>query len=369
MVAMPIIVLFFEDHGLTLTQIMTLQAIYSISVAIFEIPSGYIADVFGRKKSIILSSILCFLGYVIFSNFSNFYFFAFAEVLIGIGGSLMSGSDSALIYDSLLEENNKKDYTKIEGRNYAIGNFSESFAAILGGLLATTSLYLPVYIQTFVLFFSIPVAFSLVEPTIHRVNPMDRSIKAIVGAIHYSLFVNLKLRWLIIFSGCMGFATLSIAWFAQPLFKDLEIDIFYFGILWASLNAAAGVTSFNSHIFEKKVSPFNLMLIVSSIMIISFFLIGFISHISVLIFVFLIYLLRGVITPVLRSYINDITPSNKRATVLSIRSFFIRIFFASMAPIIGYIADSYDLDYAFYFIAIFVTFFSFLSISRFLYYK
>ena len=198
---------------------------------------------------------------------------------------------------------------------------------------------------------------------------MDRSIKAIVGAIHYSLFVNLKLRWLIIFSGCMGFATLSIAWFAQPLFKDLEIDIFYFGILWASLNAAAGVTSFNSHIFEKKVSPFNLILIVSSIMIISFFLIGFISHISVLIFVFLIYLLRGVITPVLLSYINDITPSNKRATVLSIRSFFIRIFFASMAPNIGYIADSYDLDYAFYFIAIFVTFFSFLSISRFLYYK
>ena len=53
MVAMPIIILFFQEHGLSLTQIMTLQAIYSFSVALFEIPSGYIADLFGRKQTII----------------------------------------------------------------------------------------------------------------------------------------------------------------------------------------------------------------------------------------------------------------------------------------------------------------------------
>ena len=49
MVAMPIIVLFFQEHGLSLSEVMILQGIYSIAVALFEIPSGYIADVFGRK--------------------------------------------------------------------------------------------------------------------------------------------------------------------------------------------------------------------------------------------------------------------------------------------------------------------------------
>ena len=154
MVAMPIIVLFFQEHGLTLTEVMILQSIYSFSVALFEIPSGFIADVFGRKRTIVLSTIFTFIGFLVFSFFGGFYAFAIAQVLVGIGGSLMSGSDSAIIYDTLLETNSKTTYTKIEGRTYAIGNFSEAFAGILGGFLAVGSIYMPIYVQTFILFFS-----------------------------------------------------------------------------------------------------------------------------------------------------------------------------------------------------------------------
>ena len=50
MLAMPIIVIFFKENGLSLTQIMILQSVYSLTVALTEIPSGYFADFFGRKK-------------------------------------------------------------------------------------------------------------------------------------------------------------------------------------------------------------------------------------------------------------------------------------------------------------------------------
>ena len=73
MVAMPIIVLFFQEHGLTLTEVMILQSIYSFSVALFEIPSGFIADVFGRKRTIVLSTIFTFIGFLVFSFFGGFY--------------------------------------------------------------------------------------------------------------------------------------------------------------------------------------------------------------------------------------------------------------------------------------------------------
>ena len=126
MVSMPIIVLFFQENGLTLMEVMILQSVYSFTIAITEIPSGYIADYFGRKNSLILGTILTFCGYLIFSNFSSFEIFVCAQIIIALGGSLMSGADSALMYDTLLEIEDEKQYTKVEGRTYAIGNFSEA---------------------------------------------------------------------------------------------------------------------------------------------------------------------------------------------------------------------------------------------------
>ena len=62
MLSMPIIVIFFQDHGLSLTQIMQLQAAYLLSVAVFEIPSGYIADLF-EEKTIVMSTLFSFLDF------------------------------------------------------------------------------------------------------------------------------------------------------------------------------------------------------------------------------------------------------------------------------------------------------------------
>ena len=361
MVAMPIIVLFFQEHGLSLTQVMLLQAIYSLSVALFEIPSGYIADIFGRKQTIVLSTLFAFTGYLIFSFSGGFYAFALAQILIGLGGSLMSGSDSAIIYDTLLETNHKKSYTKIEGRNYAIGNFSEAFAGILGGFLAVSSIYLPIYAQTSILFFSIPIALTLVEPTMHQKNKLERSFSAIIEVVNFAMLKHTKLRWLIIYSSAMGVATLSIAWFAQPFFKEIGVPLVYFGILWAGLNFSAGVTSFNAHLFNQKIKNDNMLIYLSLAMLISFILLGLNNSLFGLIFILIIYLLRGIVTPILRNEININTTSNKRATVLSIRSFIIRISFAISAPILGYIAESYSLESSFYALAVFIGFFSLLS--------
>ena len=364
MVAMPIIVLFFQEHGLTLTEVMLLQAIYSLSVALFEIPSGYIADIFGRKQTIVLSTFFAFIGYLVFSFYGGFYAFAIAQVLIGIGGSLMSGSDSAIIYDTLLERDKKTSYTKIEGRSYAIGNFSEALAGILGGFLAVGSIYLPIYVQTSILFFSIPIALTLVEPTMHEENKLDRSFSAIMGVVRFAIIDHAKLRWLIIYSSAMGVATLSMAWFAQPFFKEVGVPLFYFGILWAGLNFSAGLTSFNAHKFDKEKNNYSMLIYLSLSMLISFILLGFNNSFFGLIFILIIYLLRGIVTPILRNEININATSNKRATVLSVRSFIIRISFAICAPILGYIAENYSLASSFYILALVVGFFSLLASFR-----
>jgi len=87
MLIMPIVALFYTDNGLDAFDIYVLQAVYSLSVAILEIPSGYMADVIGRKKSLVIGSFLGTLGYCIYSLSSGFYGFLAAEIILGLGGS------------------------------------------------------------------------------------------------------------------------------------------------------------------------------------------------------------------------------------------------------------------------------------------
>ena len=358
MIVMPIIVLFFEKHGLSLTQIMILQATYSFTVAVLEIPSGFFADIYGRRLSLFYGSILTFIGYLIFSFFSGFNEFFIAEILLGIGGSLISGADSALIYDTLLQLKKDEDYTKVEGKNYGIGNISEGIAGVIGGFLAITSLDLPVYIQTFVLFFSIPISYSLVEP--ESSYKLAKSIKSILLVVKETFFEKNKLKWYIIYSSSMGIGTLSIAWFVQPFLIEIETPLFYYGIIWAGLNIITGITSYYSYLFKHK----NLLIYTSLIMIISFILLGYNISMYGFIFIVFIYLIRGIITPTLRNLININSTSERRATVLSLRSFIIRISFAIIAPILGYITDYSDISFVFYSLAMIVGLSSILALYK-----
>ena len=345
MVAMPIIVIFFQENDLSTTEIMILQAVYSLTIAILEIPSGFFADSYGRKNSILISTFFSFIGYIILSTYSGFNDYLIAEILLGIGGSLISGADSAIIYDTLIELDDEDSYTKIEGKNYAIGNFSEAIAGILGGFLALSSIYLPVYIQTFVIMLSIPIAFSLVEPK--RTFKIATSLKSILNIVEDTFIHNKKLKWYIIYSSAMGMTTLSVAWFVQPFLSTIDMPLTYFGVIWAGLNIMAGLTSYYSYIFNNS----KLLIYISIYMSISLICLGFNISLFGLFFIALVYLFRGIITPHLRNLININTTSERRATVLSLRSFMIRLSFALTAPFLGYITDIYTINYVFFLLA------------------
>ena len=65
---MPTIVLFYQNLGMGMQEILLLKAIYSVAIVTFEIPSGYCADAWGRKKTLVAGSILGALGFVIYST-------------------------------------------------------------------------------------------------------------------------------------------------------------------------------------------------------------------------------------------------------------------------------------------------------------
>ncbi len=345
MLIMPIVVLFYNENGLNQFQVFVLQAIYSVSIVVLEIPSGYFADVLGRRKTIIIGSIMGFMGFLTYSFSFGFYGFMLAEIILGIGQSMISGADSAILYDTLAYENRKGEYLRYEGKISSLGNFAEAGAGVLGGLLAVYSLRYPYYFQTAIMFFSIPAAFSLIDPpsTGSVVKPGWQQIKAILID---SLVVNKVLRFNIIFSSVTGAATLTMAWFAQPFFKQINLPLATYGIMWTALNLTVGVVSWYAHHIEFKLKQKNTLLIISLLIAGCTILTGLFPTYWGLLFLFLFYMTRGLATPVLKDYINRGTESHVRATVLSIRNFMIRLVFAIVGPVLGYMTDHIGLSYA-----------------------
>jgi len=345
MLFMPIIVLFYQDNGLKMQDIFVLQAIYSIVIVILEIPSGYLADVLGRKTTLIIGTILGFCGFVIYSLSYDFWGFLTAEITMGIGTSLVSGSDSAMLYDTLKAGNQKEKYLKFEGKMVSIGNAAEAVAGILGGLLAEISLRTPFYAQTVVAFIGIPAALMLIEP-IRQEKIKKMNFKDILQIVRYSLYEHTHLKWNIIYSSVIGASTLTMAWFVQPYFNYVDLELSLFGVFWTLLNLSVAITSFVAYKVEYRLGQVKMIVFITLLLPLFYFILSQIDVIWGITVLFLFYLMRGLATPVLKDYINRLTESSTRATVLSVRNFMIRLLFAGIGPFLGWYTDHFSLSQA-----------------------
>lgn len=343
---MPIVVLFYQNNGMGMQEIFTLKAIYSVAIVTMEVPSGWMADVWGRKKTLFVGSILGAVGFLIYSFSFGFWAFAIAEIILGIGHACVSGADSAMLYDSLKASGKTDQYIKNEGRITSAGNFAEALAGVLGGLLAAISLRTPFYFQFVVAAIAIPAAFTLVEPKVHSIEHIH-SIKKMFTNVKHTLVNNHNLRISILLSAITGTATLTFAWLVQPYFIDIGLPVEMYGIFWTALNLTVGVSSVFAHRVEiflgKTYSLYAIILLIS----LGYFLSGIIISIWGIAFLFLFYLIRGIATPILKNYINQYAQSDIRATILSVRDFVIRIIFAVIGPLLGWITDNINLKSAF----------------------
>ena len=362
---MPVIVLFYKSNGLTMQDIFLLQSAYSLTLMTLEIPTGYLADKIGRKRSILIGASLGFTGYLVYSFSFGFWHFVIAEVILGLSQSLVSGADSAMLYDTLAAGKQNDKYTRMEGRITSIGNFGEAFAGIIGGLLAVSSLRTPFYVQACVALIALPAALMLKEPPLLIVKAKP-GFKEIQSIMHSVLHGNVKLKWNTFFSAITGAATLTMAWFAQPYFGQIRIPVSMYGVLWAVLNLSVGLAAVYAWKFEKKYGAARTVIVFTLAIFSSYIVLPLMPGYSGLGILLVFYLARGLATPTLRNYINIITTSEVRATVLSVRNFLIRLIFAITGPLWGWITDKYSLKSAIISAGLIYGFFALISMFFFL---
>ncbi|GAF03489.1 multidrug resistance protein [Saccharicrinis fermentans DSM 9555 = JCM 21142] len=345
MLTMPILMLFYKDMGFSDRESFQLKAFYSIAIVIFEIPSGYVADVIGRRKTLIFGSILGTLGFLVYATTSGYYWFLLAEVTLGIGQSFVSGADSAIMYDSLKSVGREKEYVKYEGRNFTVGNYSEALAGIIGGSLAAIHIRYPFIFQTGIAFMAVPASIMLIEPIRSGIRKKP-GIKDIWSIVWYATIKNAKLRYNLLYSSILGTATLTMAWMYQLYLNDIGFSEYAIGATHTVLNLIVGTTTLFAYKIEARLKPQMTIWLTSIIITGSYILSGFMESAWILIILGIFYFSRGIATPVLKDYINRITADDMRATVLSIRSLIIRAFFAIIAPVVGFLSDTYDRSFS-----------------------
>ncbi len=131
----PAFFLYFTSV-LTLSETLWLESVYFVSVAVLEVPSGYLSDRFGRRYTLAVSSACLVLAYLIFWVGSSFGAFALAQICLAGGFASASGTDTALLYESLAGLDRTDEYASKEGQAMAYSFRAGAIGALAGGLLA-----------------------------------------------------------------------------------------------------------------------------------------------------------------------------------------------------------------------------------------
>lgn len=338
MLTTPYLPLFMGENGIDKANYSLLAAIHALSVIVFEIPSGYLADVVGRKRTLVLGSFLGALGFVIYSLSFSFAGFLLALVVLGLGQSLISGSDSAMLYETLMSMNKAGEYSRYEGRVIALGSLMETIGAPLGGLLAVMSLRYPFIAQAVVALIAVPAALTLVEPQ-EEVAAQSRSAN-LLPALKKSLLLDRQLLCLVSYAALVGGGTYTMAksipyWYSETL----HTSAFELGLFWSALNLSAALFSAVAYRLERKINRSVFMATIGVVVSLSFMGLGCAPPAVAIGVLFLFYCFRGLATPILKNYINDHTGSDIRATVLSVRMFMVYAIFAALFPLMGWVGD------------------------------
>ena len=343
MLYMPIVLLFYKENNLGNNELFLLHGIYSLVIALWEVPSGVIADRWGRKPSMQLGTFMGMLGFLIYSFTGGFWGFLLAEIALGLGQGFISGADSALLYDTLYQKGENSKYIKVEGKITALGNLSEALAGVLVSVLAFSTYRNYYYLQSGIAFIGFFASFLLVEPSHFKILAAESNF---IKTFMTSLKENKKLQSIILISSLFGLSSLSMAWYAQIIFVETGVKHSWFGYGWTILNLTVAVGSFFADSINKKFKPSTLIFILLVIFSSTFLISGLYLNMAVLSLILVFYFARGIVHPIMKYFINELCSSDIRATVLSVRSLQIRIVFAAVAPVLGVLSEKFSVQYA-----------------------
>jgi MFS family permease len=341
----PVITIFWQEEiGMSLRDILLLQAIFAVTTVLLEFPSGYLADRLGYRVALITGALCSSLGWIAYAMGATFGAMIFAEIILAIGLAFTSGADSALLFVSFEEKDRASNYLRWEGRVRAASQVSEAVSSGIGGWLYSLGARLPLWLQ-------VPAALAglgaVAATTDIRSSEPTKRLEHLAHAWHivrYALVHHARLRSAMMLSVALGICTYVAIWLIQPWMQKQSIPIAWFGPLWAFAHLwLAGVSLMSARIGQA-FGVSKTLLVCCLLTGISYLGLGLSDTAVGAVFYLGFMTIRGLQGPLLAGMLQNDAPAEDRASVLSLNALLFRLTAAVALPPIGALADLWGLE-------------------------
>ncbi len=391
MFVVPIIVVYYAaQKHVGLTGFLISEAAFAMAMVMMEVPSGYLSDTWKRKYALLLGFVIQTIGFVVMFLGEGFLLMVAAQAICGLGMSFVSGTGSALIYDSLLGADKERTYTqtadtgdaltqwltnspsrsrykavllgnlfnrsakpvgvdqysKISGRMHAYGMVGAAVSALLGGYIYSVGVELPAILSAVSMAVAALFTLRLVEVERQRERAKKNPIKEMASVVKYALAGHKEVASILLFSSSV-FVVCNLMFFLhQSYWIEGGIDIKQFGLLMAIGMMVNALGSSLAYALESRLRFAHMVAIIAALPLLSYGLAVVLPFGAGIYALFLGGLAWGMGRPLMEAAVNRRIESSRRSTVLSVGSVLHRMAFVPLTFVAGPVAEAYGVKAA-----------------------
>lgn len=346
--------LFLLDAGLSNLEAFAANAFFTVGMVLFEVPTGVVADSWGRRVSFLLGTITLagstFLYYLLWQLSAPFWWWALVSVLLGLGFTFFSGAVEAWLVDALRFSGYEGGLETVLGRGQMVSGIAMLAGSVAGGVIAqATNLGVPFLLRVGVLVAMFAVAFLLMHDvgfTPERSAHPLQATRAVLAASVDNGLKNPPLRYIMLAAPFTEGVGIYVFYALQPYLLQLFGDPRAYAIAGLAAAIVAGADVVGGwmaprirNLVKRRTSVLIATNIVSALILVVLMVTTTFWVALVLLALWAVVSSAG--TPVRQAYLNDMIASKQRATVLSFDSLMGSAGGVVVQPMLGRTADLY----------------------------
>lgn len=332
---------FFSEKGMSQSDIFLLQSVFSLTVVLLEVPSGWLADKIGRALVIQISAPIAAASMIGYGLSDQYWQFVLFEILLAVASVCISGADQALLIDSLKADGKEDNYVRVAQRMH-----SWSFAGIVAGLPVSMLVVKLFGVSATLIADGMLTAIGallvlrLVEPPIHEAEELSG---ASAWQATKQLLRTRESRWLIALTVMLGASTYIGAWVAAPYYTSIGVPVVAFAAIYAGRNLLKSLFSHRISIENRLKSSMGVFSLLSALPYLAMA-----TGLPWLAFMLVGHdLIHALQAPALAHRYNKYISSRYRAMLNSIVGLQSRLVFAVLGPLVGLAMDGLGLQAGF----------------------